>query len=267
VRGVSLRWLAFKFTRRQNQWTASVKKELQLQEITMFLIPSLALLHLIVLTLHHFAPQRISKDLIFAFPLIWMVAMPLVIGCVAVAEERRYNTLESLLCLPMTKHGQFLVKLAVVMVLGIVLGGILPWVLLHFGGNRIGDFKLKNAVEIAAGVTAISFYASTMSRGLLQALPTAVCIPALMGMIIALIIKFIEPLNMPLAHDMAQSPLFPALAWPAAIITFLWLSFNNYKQLQIGWRLWLGNLIRAAAVAGCVMLAAFTIFNLMTGLR
>ena len=108
--------------------------------------------------------------------------MPLVIGCVAVAEERRLNTLEGLLCLPISKRNQFAVKLAVAMVLGIVLGGVIPWVLLDMGGMRANDFGLQKAMEVAALITGVAFYASTISRGLLQALSTALCIPVLMGM-------------------------------------------------------------------------------------
>jgi hypothetical protein len=258
VRGVSFRWLAFAFTGRQNRWTALVKKELQLQEITMFLIPILVLFHLAALTICHFAPERIPKEVCNVVPFIWLAAVPFVIGCVTVAEERRLNTLESFLCLPVSKRASFAVKFVVALVLGIVLGGIVPWVLLRMGGViRPRDFELKNAVEIAAGIVGIAFYASTMSRGLLQALPTTACIPTVAGMVIALVSKFTDQTGMLFTH----SSLFPALAWPAAIITFLWLAFNNYKRLQIGWRVWLGDFTRAGAVAGCVTLATFAIFD------
>ena len=61
VRGVSLRWLAFEFKGRQNRWMALVKKELQLQEATMVLVPLLALLYLAALAIHHFAPQWLRE--------------------------------------------------------------------------------------------------------------------------------------------------------------------------------------------------------------
>jgi hypothetical protein len=252
-----LRWLAFKFKSRQNRWTALVKKELQLQEVTMVLIPLLALLYLAGLIAHYFAPKWISSDVIFiAVPLLWLVAVSSIIGCVAVAEERRFNTLEGLLCLPMTKRGQFAVKFGVALVLGTVLGGIVPWILAHIGGVRPWDFQLCSGVESAALVTAVAFYASTMSRGLLQAIPTALCMAALVGAAFIFFGKFFVD-----DAAFARSLVFPALAWPVMTITLICLAFKNYQQLQIGWRLWAGNLIRAGAVAGCVTLTSLAIFD------
>jgi len=261
VRGISLRWLAFEFKGPQNPWTALVKKELQLQEIIMFLIPVLTLVHFALLTAYHFAPQRLSKEMCYnAIPFIWLVTVPFVIGCVTVAEERRLNTLEGQLCLPVTKRGQFAVKLAVALVLGIVLGGIIPWVLLRIGGQSPKDFEMRYVVEIAAAITGIAFYASTVSRGLLQALPTTVCIPMVAGMVMALIAKFVAKSNGN-NYMWLFSSLFPTMVWPALIITLVWLAFNNYKRLQIGWRVWLGDFGRAGAVFGCVTLGFFAIFD------
>jgi hypothetical protein len=260
VRGVSLRWLAFKFTRRQNRWTALVKKELQLQEITMFLVPILAFLHLALLAAYHFAPQRVSQDLVyFAVPSVWLAIVPFVIGCVAVAEERRLNTLESLLCLPASKLASFAVKFAVAMVLGIVLGGVIPWVLLHIANPAAAEgFEWQHAVEIAAAIAGMSFYASTMSRGLLQALPTFLCIAILVGTADNFHLRIRTGVGL---FANGNHWIFSLLLLRVMIITFLWLSFRNYKQVQIGWRMWVGNFIRAGAVYGCTTLVAVVIFD------
>jgi hypothetical protein len=261
VRGVPLRWLAFKFKGRQNRWTALVKKELQLQEITMFLIPVLALLQVAALALCHFHPKWGDIEVISrAIPFLWLGTVPLVIGCVAVAEERRLNTLESLLCLPISKRASFEVKLAVALVLGITLGGVIPWILLHWSGVKVGDFQMRYAMLIAAVITGIAFYASTMSRGLLQTIPTALCIPTVMWTAVNLSMRSIQ-YNNEWGQAFASSYLFPALLLPAMTVTFVWLAFNNYKRLQIGWRVWVGDFIRAGAVAGCVTLAAMAIFD------
>ena len=196
VRLAPLRWLAFEIKGRQNQWTALVRKELQLQEVTMFLIPIMALLHLAALAICHLFPRWIGKEqmkemLLEAIPCVWLAAVPLVIGCVVVAEERRLNTLDNLLCLPISKRASFAVKLAVALALGIVLGGIIPWVLLGMGGVRPGGFSLQIAVEVAAIITGVAFYASTMSRGVSQAIPTAFCVPVLIWIVIDLFSNFI----------------------------------------------------------------------------
>jgi hypothetical protein len=258
VRVAPLRWLAFEIKGRQNRWTALVRKELQLQEVTMFLIPIMALLHLAALAICHFSPQWIGKEqmkemLLGAIPCVWLGVVPLLIGCVVVAEERRLNTLDNLLCLPISKRASFAVKLAVALALGIVVGGIIPWFLLGMGGVRPGGFGLQIAVEVAAAITVVAFYASTMSRGVLQAIPTAFCVPVLIWIVIDLFSNFI------FAHGYYLT--IATLAWPAMILTLVWLAFKNYQQLQIGWRVWLGNLTRAGAVFGCVTLAALAIFD------
>ena len=225
----------------------------------MVLIPLLALLHVVALAIHQFAPHWIEKELILgAVPSIWLAVVPLVIGCVAVAEERRLNTLESLLCLPISKRASFTVKLAVALVLGIVLGGIIPWVLLGMGGMRARDFELQTAVEVAAAITGVAFYASTMSRGLLHAVPTALCIPTLIWIVLGLCLKFIFAVG-----NIASECFWTivVLAWPAVLLTLVWLAFQNYKRLQIGWRVWVENLTRSGVVFGCVALAIIVIFD------
>jgi hypothetical protein len=257
VRGVSLRWLAFEIKGGQNRWTALVKKELQLQEVTMVLIPLLALLYLATLAIHHFAPHWSGEELILVVPAIWLAAVPLVIGCVAVAEERRLNTLDSLLCLPISKGASFTVKLAVALALGILLGGVIPSVLLGMCGPRPLDF-VQEALEVAAVTTGVAFYASTMSRGLLQAIPTALCIPALIGIAFSLGLRIF---GIGEAMEVQRYWTIAVLAWPAMTFTFVWLAFQNYKRFQIGWRVWVENLTRTSAVLGCVVLVAIAIFD------
>jgi hypothetical protein len=218
----------------------------------------MALMHLAALATCHFFPQWIGKGqtkemMLGAIPCVWLGVVPFLIGCVVVAEERRLNTLEGLLCLPISKRASFAVKLAVALTLGIVLGGIIPWFLLGMGGVRPGGFGLQNAVYVAAIITGVAFYASTMSRGVLQAVPTAFCVPVLIWVVISLFSNLI------FAHMYYLTMV--TLAWPALTLTLIWLAFKNYQQLQIGWRVWLGNLTRAGAVSGCVTLAAVAIYD------
>jgi ABC-type transport system involved in multi-copper enzyme maturation permease subunit len=267
VRGVALRWPAFEMKGGQNQWTALVKKELQLQEITMFLVLILTLLHSVALAILYFAPQWIGSKLptelvLQAIPRLWSGVVPLLIGCVAVAEERRFHTLESLLCLPVSKRASFAVKLAVILIMGIVLGGIIPWVLAHFGGVAFGGVisrssldqdELHSFVETAALLTGVAFYASTMSRSLLQALSTALFVLILTVLVFDRFWDTIPAFN--------GIPPFPFLAW-SAMTLFCWLGFKNYKCLQIGWRVWIDNIIRAAVLLACVTVTACWIVKL-----
>jgi hypothetical protein len=260
VRRWPWRGLAFAFQRMRGPWSALIFKELQLQEITVILVPLLVLLHLAALALRHFAPQwAMPMDGFEGVVYIWMMA-PFVIGCVAVAEERRYNTLESFLCLPVRKRNQFLVKFAVVIALGIALGGVLPWVLENIAGGTsswAGAKALTTLAAWAAGVAAVSFFASTMSRGMLQAFTVGLLFPILCWVAFGLLMQKSGLGSYVISFG---GWLFPAVAIPAMLIAYFWMAFRNYKSLQIGWPLWAANFIRFIAVFVGALLVAGAVY-------
>src|SRR6266481_3226417 len=55
---------------------------------------------------------------------IWLV-VPLLAGCTSVAEERKLDTLQGQLCLPISSRVQFAIKLLFVLVVGGVLSPLL----------------------------------------------------------------------------------------------------------------------------------------------
>ena len=257
-RGRPLRWLGFGFQEKRAPWLALIFKELQLQEVTMIIVPLLLLLHLAALAVRHFAPIWATRlGYLDGAAYLWLMA-PFVVGCVAVAEERRYNTLESLLCLPARKRSQFLVKFLVVMTLGIALGAVVPWVLENVGGDSrqwIGLDWLIELVSTAAAIAAIAFFASTMARGMLQAFTVALLFSMLGWAALAFL-----PGRYGSAVVLYGGLLFPAFAWPAMLIAYFWLAFRNYKCLQTGWPLWAGNLIRLLAVFVAALVVAGAIY-------
>jgi ABC-type Na+ efflux pump permease subunit len=222
----------------------------------------------------HFAPVWAAHLGFFnsEFLWIWMVA-PVVVGCVAVAEERRWNTLEGFLCLPARKRSQFLVKFAVVMTLGTALGGVLPSVLEYIGGGN-GEWSafdgwstpfeaLSTLVLFAAGVTTVSFFASTMSRGMLQGVTVALSAIILSRLTYGLLFEMLERLHLGVIISGNGFRLFPTLVWPAMLIAYFWLAFRNFTSLQTGWRLWARNYLWLAAVFASVLLAAVAISRLL----
>jgi hypothetical protein len=243
-------WLGLGFQKKRGPWSALICKELQMQQITIVLVALLVLLHLALLVACHFAPQwsasRVVRD---SMVVIWMMA-PWVIGSVAVAEERRSNTLEGNLCLPLRQRIQFAVKLAVALTLGTAVGGIVPWVLEHLGGagNTFATLEtletLKNSVLAAAIVTAIAFFASTMSRGMLQAFAVAMSFTILWS--VALDLNFNYFLRWLETPDL--TPEYYLFLWPATILACLWRGYRNYRSAQTGWRLWAVNLAWLLAV-------------------
>ena len=238
-------WLAFRVKKKENRWIALIKKELQLQEVVIFLIPVLAALHVIVLGISHFLKGHTKEWMAMSMPIIWMASVPFLIGCVAVAEERRLNTLEGLLCMPrLSKRASFATKLIISLVLGGVLGGAVP----PFLENRSIHMHMDASMAIAVIVTGITFYASTMSKGLLQAIPAAMCIAGLMFGEFALCLKFLV-----FEEDQIQLTSFDLLnsLWiPAMACTAILLGYQNYRCPQISPWMWLRNFLVASAVYG-----------------
>jgi hypothetical protein len=260
-RGGLFRWLAFGFREKRGPWSALIWKELQLQEVTITIVPLLLALHLAALAARHFAPDWSARIYVFDFAgFLWLVA-PFVVGCVAVAEERRQNTLEGFLCLPARKRSQLLVKFAVAMALGTVLGGVVPGVLESIAGGNSRWLPSDSQLIFplwAAAVAAISFFASTMSRGMLQAFTVALLFPIPVGVFYAVLLdhfKFCA--NVYLYGGL----LLPVFLWPALIAAYFWMAFRNYKRLQTGWALRAGNLARFVVVIASVSVVAGTIYN------
>jgi hypothetical protein len=260
-RGNLFGWLAIGFREKRGPWSALIWKELQMQQFTLAIVPLLLGVHLAALAVRHFAPLWAAKVQVFDFAaLLWMGA-PIVVGCAVVAEERRYNTLEGFLCLPVRKRNQLLVKFAVVMALGTVLGGALPSVLEFLGRGTLVE-GLRNGlllpVLLAAAIAGISFFASTMSRGMLQAFTLALLFPVLVGASYAVMLDKFRPA---LAVSQYGGWLLPVFLWPALLISYVWMAFRNYKCLQTGWSLVLGNAAGFIAVLAAVLLVAGSIYN------
>jgi hypothetical protein len=239
--------------------TALLVKELRLQQGTLLIGAVLLLLNLSAVAVAVYWPALATK-----YPSlreVWMlwVLMPLVLGCISVAEERRCCTLDGALCLPTRRLLQFAIKLMAVFALGILLGALMPWlleqlrmqVLAHTQRLEVQD--LPGFVRVVIIITAISCYASSLSGKLLQALGTAV----LLGLILPLIIL---TLGDSLQHQWQAVTQTGHMPWwvfilggrqyiPRSVLigvligVFLFLTYSNFKQLRITWRIWLRNAI------------------------
>jgi hypothetical protein len=226
---------AFAAPRKPVPIAALLVKELRLQDGTLVIAAVLVLLHLAAVA----APQYFrSWSSRYPFlDVIWMVwwMAPLLVGCASIAEERRVRTLESALCLPVGKLAQFTAKLLVVFGLGIFLGAVMPWLLeqlqpaekLNHAG--ITNFGLPKLLLIAAILTAIGFYASSLSSTLLQSLGGAIGL---------LLLPFLVTFSFNLSFafvDRAVEDL-QSFGWPILSATCLFLSYSNFKQLRSTWR-------------------------------
>ncbi len=236
---------------RQLPWAALLVKELRLYDGTLMTAGALLLLHLAALAAPIYFGSWASK-----YPfleedgwMLWFLA-PLLVGCSAIAEERRARTLEGSLCLPIGRLRQFAIKLLVAFGLGIFLGAVMPWLVEHL---QIGDdFRhLSNKEGVlpwllltAAVITAIGFYASSLSESLLQGLGGAVGLCATACLIPAYWFYILSYLNdsgaLRITSDISATCWWVIIISPA-VAAFFFLSYANFKQLRITWRVWIRN--------------------------
>ena len=253
-------------------------KEIRLHESQFVIAFALAVLHLGVLAVRTFCDLRNSRIKIWLeeFLGLWVV-MPLLVGCTAVAEERKLGTHPGQLCLPVKRRTQFLIKFLVVLGLSILFGVFMPLLLessrvlpeVHFELNAPApgeNLLLWGCLEIlkpflpllalmliAAGTGVVSFYVSTMTRNTLQTLA-----PAVGGvlMVWALMITLAQPWGRDaFTLFLWQGPLGFVFVPPILALTLLVLAYGNFQHISTSWKLEVRNVltILAAILLGAVV--------------
>jgi hypothetical protein len=254
--------------RNRKPFRALIRKEYQLHQMNLLIAGLLLLSHVVVIIVRrvsadYFMTHRSVAMIWESWPMLWL-AMPLLIGGVAVAEERKLGTLENFLCLPTPRRREFAVKLFMAMLLGVFLGGVMPLAIEWLGtlaglSRNIFDasmtFNWKTVSLISelmagsAGLTFLALYASTLTRNLLQALGLALVLTVFAGGVFA-----IAESVMRAEFDLAplwRGPLIGCIGWPVMIVTILALAYGNFKQLHVGWKIWRRNfVVLLASLAG-----------------
>jgi len=287
--GRSLRLLGWVFQQKRGSWAALLGKELQMQQVTLFMAAGLGLIYLAAILVLAGKPSALNGFIFGLGELFWMpwLLVPLVLGSAAVAEERRLNTLQDQLCLPARKRTLFGMKLVVVLYLGVVFGAVMPWLvsgLSHWAGVRANFAGLSSldAFAILSVLTAaIAFYASTLSRTTIQALGIGLVLIMLafsaVSVITALHPGYVPPFlgehwyeghlrettlaRLTRAYDeisqfFVMDLHIRALAWPAAIAAFFWLAYGNFRRLQVNQQMWLANLFGLLTAAALTLLVS-----------
>lgn len=240
---------------------ALIAKEVQLHQASLCVAAVLLVINVIAvfvrrMIVHPGNSQTVFYEFLAGCSLMWFI-LPVIIAGSAVAEERRQGTLEGSFCLPARRGTQWFIKCAVCFFLALLFTGVMPW-LLETVAYMIGcpwifqsqpSFAdhwqfLHSSVTLAAIMTLVVFYASSLARSLLQAVGIAVIFGSL----------FISFAFQAAITDNNQSLLGDLLrvGLPALFVLLLWLSYTNFKHLTVGWRLWLENakvLFFAAAAA------------------
>lgn len=209
--------------------SALVLKEIQLHQANVLIAIIILSLNLLSLFVRRIHPVFQNRDLQFGLEAIWILwlFMPLLIGCSAVAEERRLGILESQLCLPVSRRGQFFTKFSTALVLSLFFGGVMP--LLIEGTKFFNGWIFAGA----GAIFIISFYASSPARTTPQALGLAIVVAAAIAAFQAATSTDIMTFGQfAPTSSIGLALLRLYLGVPILLLVFGWLAFWNFKWLH-----------------------------------
>ncbi len=205
-------------------------KELQLHEFTLAGIAGLFVLHLGAVALRRAGAHVFSKNtisLLEMFGVVW-ACVPLLAGSQSVAEERQLGTLDSLLCMPVSRRAQFCVKA----LFALVLGGLISPALLcvvEWIGNAIGaganlgimglsftGLDVLPVFYVFLALSLIGIFASTLTRSVVQSLAA--------GVVAAVVFWGIVRFAKSDLVDAFGFRLWPVIAIPTVTATIIWLA-------------------------------------------
>jgi ABC-type transport system involved in multi-copper enzyme maturation permease subunit len=251
---------------------ALIKKEIQLQSISLFCGAVFLALHIAVIVMRKvhgsFERNSLTGTVSEFFWALWLF-MPLMIGCTVVAEERRLGVTEGQFCLPVSRRLQFALKFFPAILFGTLLGGFMPLLLERmaaFIGAPNPDFHFYNPsddfipsvaiVGLALGLSLAGVYASTLAKNFLQAMGVAVF--TIIGC--WLFTAF--------AHHLYS---FRSVTWNPDLtigITILitlgitpWLAYGNFKYFQERGRIWRRNIFGLNGAIIFILVSSTAVYN------
>ncbi len=258
--------------------TALWKKELQLHSISLLGAGALLGLHLLVFLLRSFyVPDHggtLVGDVSETFWVVWLM-IPLVMGCTAVAEERKLGVVEGQFCLPVSRLRQFMLKGMVTLLFGFLLGGVMP-MLLETMAMRLGlpsaAFKRQEVnpwliLTVAPGLALLGFAASTLARNFLQALSIAIVLAAAGCLAGSYFIPHLHDQNIYGQRFLAFGCLPDSLALcvlfslPLLLVLPPWLVFRNFNYFQEGFRIWRRNFTVLLGASLLVVLTSAVVYQ------
>jgi len=254
-------------TRHRRPVTALLRKDLQLHGISLFCASVLLVLHLAVILWRNFGYAYFAKNpaasiVSECFWMLWLF-MPVILGSTAVSEERKLGVMEGHLCLPVSRRVQFLSKFLLTLVLGVLLGSIpvlVEGIACRFG-VRIALFKgpvhfapYVLIPAVALGLSLAAFFASTLSRSLLQAL--GITIATISGCLLFMRFVTEEPMT-----SVCSPILLIAIALFVVPTTLAWLAWLNYRNYFPGWRLWRRNFLGLSGAVLLVVLSGAALYH------
>jgi hypothetical protein len=255
--------------RRYRPLLALVGKELKLHQMALVGIFWLFLLHLAAVWVRLHRENTIggtAGDFLGLVGGIWFI-VPLMVGSLGVAEERKLGTLAEQFSLPVSRWKQFGLKFF----LAVFVGGFLSFLGLlvaegigqalndprgMFGAN-FSPLDVLGLIGAFLGMACFGFYASTLARNIIQSLATAI-----LGMtaIWVLAIIAMEPDHF-LGLPVWRGYLVCYFAWPAMALTVLWLTWTNFRSATGSDHLWRKNVLTVGSVLLGAALLTGTVYN------
>jgi hypothetical protein len=254
--------------RKRRALRALLRKELQSQYVNLLLAGALLLIHLAVLAMRaltagYLSTHRSIAMVLEAFPVLWL-AMPLLVASVAIAEERKLGTFETISCIPVSRWRQFGVKLGLALVLGFLLGAVVPLAVEQLG-TLVGmppNTMLAFGTEVlpaagvtvlaALGITLLAFYGSSLTHNTLQALGSGVLACVIASLLIGVAAQPPNIEGVPLWGPRLMAWILSSVM----VLALAVLAYLNYRHLQLKAKAWQRN--------GSVLLMALLSVTIVT---
>lgn len=252
--------------------SALLWKELQLHQMGLMGMCGLFVLHLGVVWLRkidHADMGNTMRTALEVFGGLWFI-VPVLTGSLSVSEERKLGTMQELLCLPVSRRIQFFIKLLFTLILGGLLSAVLFWTAEGIGGligagSDIAGAKvpfdcgmLTVLSLIFLALSLIGFYASTMTRGIVQALAAAFVTTIVLWFFL---MSIFNPQGIGIRFFRGNLNLVHYIYWPTLIPTFVWLAWRNFRSVSTDWLLWRRNLLGITAALVFIVVATIAIYN------
>lgn len=232
------RWAILGSFMRTNPFFALLRKELQMQQVAFVVAAILLVCHLASFPIRALVPNQSDESLFIValnFICVIWVALPLLIGSAAVADERRLGTFEAFLTQPVSRRTQIIVKLVVVLLLSIIFGALVPYGLEHLAQalgakTTLMPNDLTEVVIVSVCLAIIAFFSSCIARSSLDAF----CISILViWPILGVIAVFHFPNGL---HSVpAYGILSPYILIACMVPTVVWLAWKNFQRIQVRW--------------------------------
>ena len=243
---------------------ALVWKELQLQQVNILIAAVVLALHLASVVIRQVHPNFGDPNTRGLLELIWTLwlAMPLLIGSAAVAEERRVGVTESQFCLPISRRTQFFIKFFVGLIVSLLLGGVMPFVI-----ERAHDFNGFIFI-VAAAIFFLSFYASTLARTTIQGIALAIVVAVVIYFYEVTTAVYIFRLGYSFTDERVGLELLKLyLGVPILLFVLGGLTYWNFKWLhpdgKLRWRNGIIVLASLASIFVCTNAIYFRVWELL----